>query len=308
LERNGEVAKTHRFGKAFGKNAFVEMGYNRGFQSVLVASDRKQVMPDPESGALEPVARQVSPTLVAPSVAQHEEHIALFGPFGKGLMEDLKTKLPWYWSDIADGFQIKTIITVLYLFWGAIANAVAFGALLGASTDGEMGATETLLATAVLGMLYPLLCGQPLTIMGSTGPIASYIIALRTLGNAVGVKFLPFYAWSGLFLSFFLFLAAMFSLSNAIRKVTRFTEELFSVLVSVIFIYSALDYFIKLFADEDTSHGEAKAGLLVGFLTCFSALSIRGSRNSSLFNQWTRNRMADFSPVIAIGLGLSLAW
>ena len=105
-----------------------------------------------------------------------------------------------------------------------------------------------------------------------------------------------------------LMLAAMFSLSNAIHKVTRFTGELFSVLVSVIYIFSALGYFIKLFADEGTDHGEAKAGLLIGFFTCLSALSIRGSRNGSLFNQWTRNRMAKFSPVIAIGLGVSLAW
>ena len=144
--------------------------------------------------------------------------------------------------------------------------------------------------------------------MGSTGPIASYIIALRTLGNAIGVKFLPLYAWSGLWLSLFLFLGAMFSLSNAIRKVTRFTEELFSVLISVIYIFSALSYFINLFTDADTSHGEAKAGLLIGFLTTFTALAIRGSRNSSLLNQWIRNRMADFSPVIAIGTGLGLAW
>jgi len=238
--------------------------------------------------------------------SQHD--IPLFRPFGQGFIEDLKTKLPWYSSDITDGFSIKTFITVLYLFWGAIANAVAFGALLGANTDGEMGATETLLATAALGMLYPLLCGQPLTVMGSTGPIAAYIIALRTLCISFGMKFLPLYAWSGLFLSFYLFLGAMFSLSNAIRKVTRFTEELFSVLISVIYIYSAMSYFITLFADENTSHGEAKAGLLIGFLTCFTALTIRGSRNSSFCNQWVRNRMADFSPVIAIGLGLGLAW
>eukprot|EP00961_Rhodomonas_salina_P252054 3407532-Rhodomonas_salina.1 len=101
-------------------------------------------------------------------------------------MEDLKTKLPWYFSDIKDGFSLKALITVLYLFWGVIANAVAFGSLLGDNTDGFMGATETLLATAALGMLYPLLCGQPLTIMGATGPIASYIIALKGLGDAVG--------------------------------------------------------------------------------------------------------------------------
>eukprot|EP00961_Rhodomonas_salina_P279248 3772482-Rhodomonas_salina.1 len=223
-------------------------------------------------------------------------------------MEDLRTKLPWYASDFTDALNSKAVITVLYLFWGALANAVAFGALLGDNTDGYMGATETLLATAVLGMLYPLLCGQPLTIMGSTGPIAAYIIALKGLGEAVDAKFLPLYAWSGIFLSGFLFLSAMFSLSNAIRKVTRFTEELFSVLVSVIFIYQAINYFVDLFAKSENSNGEAKAGLLVGLLTFFTALSIRGSRNGSLFNQWTRNRVADFAPVIAIMLGLGLAW
>jgi len=238
-----------------------------------------------------------------------DENIPLFRPFGKGLIEDLKTKLPWYCSDFTDAFEVKAVITVLYLFWGALANAVAFGALLGENTEGYMGATETLLATAVLGMLYPLLCGQPLTIMGATGPIAAYIIALRSLGNAMGVKFLPLYAWSGVFLSGFLFLSAMFSLSNAIRKVTRFTEELFSVLVSVIFIYQALNYFVTLFTNTgEVLHGEAKAGLMVGLLTFFTAISIRGSRNGSLFNQWVRNRMADFAPVIAIGMGLALAW
>jgi len=180
-----------------------------------------------------------------------EDQIPVFRPFGKGLLEDLQVKLPWYWSDLKDGFDMKAFITVLYLFWGALANAVAFGALLGDKTEGYMGATETLLATAALGMMYPLLCGQPLTIMGATGPIAAYILALRSLGNVVGVKFLPLYAWSGIFLSMFLFLASMFSLSNAIKKVTRFTEELFSVLISVIFIYQALSYFINLFTDEN---------------------------------------------------------
>jgi len=242
------------------------------------------------------------------AVHHEEDDIPLWRPFGVGLMEDLRTKLPWYLSDIKDGFDTKAIITVLYLFWGALANAVAFGALLGEGTEGYMGATETLLATAALGMIYPLLCGQPLTIMGATGPIAAYILALRGLGNAVGVKFLPLYAWSGLFLSGFLFLGSMFSLSNYVRKVTRFTEELFSVLISVIFIYSALNYFIGLFTDKDAGEGEAKAGLLVGLLTFFTALSIRGSRNGPLFTQWIRNRVADFAPVIAIGLGLGLAW
>uniref|UniRef100_A0A0G4G1R4 Bicarbonate transporter-like transmembrane domain-containing protein n=1 Tax=Chromera velia CCMP2878 TaxID=1169474 RepID=A0A0G4G1R4_9ALVE len=237
-----------------------------------------------------------------------EEHIPLWRPFGVGFIEDLKNKLPWYWSDIKDGFGLKTPATVMYLFWGCIANAVAFGSVLGAATDRQIGTTETLLATAALGMLYPLLCGQPLTIMGATGPIMAYIIALRGLCTVMEINFLPFYAWSGIFLSCFLFLGSMFSLSNAIKIVTRFTEELFSVLISVIFIYNGMFYFFALFSNADVSHGQAKAGILVGLLTFFVALSIRDSRDGRLFNQWIRNRVADFAPVIAIILGIGVAW
>ena len=65
---------------------------------------------------------------------------------------------------------------------------------------------------------------------------------------------------------------------------------------------------VELVALIAVGHGEAKAGVIVGAVTFFSALSIRGSRNGSLFNQWTRNRVADFAPVIAIFLGLGFAW
>eukprot|EP00355_Strombidium_rassoulzadegani_P002316 CAMPEP_0168610550 /NCGR_PEP_ID=MMETSP0449_2-20121227/1852_1 /TAXON_ID=1082188 /ORGANISM="Strombidium rassoulzadegani, Strain ras09" /LENGTH=594 /DNA_ID=CAMNT_0008650873 /DNA_START=78 /DNA_END=1862 /DNA_ORIENTATION=+ len=241
-------------------------------------------------------------------VVRDEHNVPLVRGFAKGIVEDLRVKLPWYWSDLKDAFHTKSLTTILYIFWGALANAVAFGALLGDATEGYMGATETLLATAALGMLYPLLCGQPLTIMGATGPIAAYIIALRSIGVSLGIPFLPLYAWSGLFLSVYLFLGSLFSVSNAIRKVTRFTEELFSVLVSVIFIYEACNYFVTLFINPEVSHGEAKAGLFVGLLTFFTATGIRGCRNGRLFNQWIRNRVADFAPVIAIFLGLGVSW
>ena len=112
----------------------------------------------------------------APNDRQLDEHhdeddIPLWRGFGQGLFEDLKTKLPWYLSDFKDGFHSKSITTVLYLYWGCLANAVSFGSVLDDATEGYIGATETLMAAAVLGMIYPLLCGQPLTIMGPTGPI-----------------------------------------------------------------------------------------------------------------------------------------
>uniref|UniRef100_A0A0G4IC93 Bicarbonate transporter-like transmembrane domain-containing protein n=1 Tax=Chromera velia CCMP2878 TaxID=1169474 RepID=A0A0G4IC93_9ALVE len=239
---------------------------------------------------------------------EEEENVPLWRPLGEGLCEDVRKKLPWYWSDIRDGMKLKSLATILYLFWGCTTNALTFGAVIGRATGGEIGIIETLLATACFGMVYPLLCGQPLTIMGATGPIIAYIITLRSLTQGLGISFLPFYGWSGIWLSVFLLFASLFSLSNIIKVTTRFTTEIFAVFVSFIFLYAGMFYFFQLFARSEVSHGEAKAGILLGAMTFFVALSIRYSRDGPLFNQWIRNRVADFAPVIAVALGIGVAW
>eukprot|EP00192_Tetraselmis_astigmatica_P023679 CAMPEP_0117667672 /NCGR_PEP_ID=MMETSP0804-20121206/11105_1 /TAXON_ID=1074897 /ORGANISM="Tetraselmis astigmatica, Strain CCMP880" /LENGTH=69 /DNA_ID=CAMNT_0005475441 /DNA_START=59 /DNA_END=264 /DNA_ORIENTATION=+ len=63
-------------------------------------------------------------------VHRDETNIPPFRGFAKGLVEDLRCKLPWYPTDFTDALHLKSITTVLYIFWGALANAVAFGAVL----------------------------------------------------------------------------------------------------------------------------------------------------------------------------------
>ena len=48
---------------------------------------------------------------------------------------------------------------------------VTFGGLLGDATDNKMAAIESIFGGAIAGAMYHLFCGQPLTIIGSTGPI-----------------------------------------------------------------------------------------------------------------------------------------
>lgn len=55
--------------------------------------------------------------------------------FGGGLWLDIKRKIPWYCSDIYDGFHIQSISAVLFIYLGCITNAITFGGLLGDATD-----------------------------------------------------------------------------------------------------------------------------------------------------------------------------
>lgn len=58
-----------------------------------------------------------------------------FDRFGGGLWLDIKRKVPWYCSDIYDGFHIQSISAVLFIYLGCITNAITFGGLLGDATD-----------------------------------------------------------------------------------------------------------------------------------------------------------------------------
>lgn len=61
-------------------------------------------------------------------------------------------------------------------------------------------------STALCGMIYAVTSGQPLTIIGSTGPVLAFVAALAKLAEAQGLPFLPLYAWTGIWTSGILFL------------------------------------------------------------------------------------------------------
>lgn len=60
---------------------------------------------------------------------------SIFDRVGGGLWLDIKRKIPWYCSDIYDGFHIQSISAVLFIYLGCITNAITFGGLLGDATD-----------------------------------------------------------------------------------------------------------------------------------------------------------------------------
>ena len=43
--------------------------------------------------------------------------------------------------------------------------------LTGEKTNALMGVGETMLATSLFGMMFSVFCGQPLLILGATGPV-----------------------------------------------------------------------------------------------------------------------------------------
>ena len=99
---------------------------------------------------------------------------------------------------------------------------------------------EMVSSTAGCGVLYALFAAQPLTIIGSTGPVLAFVACLAQLASAANLPFLPLYSWTGLWTALILLVSSLTSASNGVRFLTRFTDEIFSLLISAIFVVEAL--------------------------------------------------------------------
>ena len=91
-------------------------------------------------------------------------------PFG-GLINDIKRKAPWYLSDFTDALALQSLASIFFLYFACLAPIITFGGLLGEATGQNIATMESLLTGAICGIMYGLFSGQPLTILGSTGPV-----------------------------------------------------------------------------------------------------------------------------------------
>ena len=88
-----------------------------------------------------------------------------------GIWNDLKKLRKRYTSDFRDALHLQVLISIVFLFISFIAPAIAFGGLMEDVTDRRIGATETLVATGLCGIVYGLFAVQPLSILAFTGPL-----------------------------------------------------------------------------------------------------------------------------------------
>lgn len=231
----------------------------------------------------------------------------LFG----GMIRDVRRRMPKYAQDFREGLQRKCIASVLFLFFACLAPAITFGGIMGLYTEGAIGTSEMLIASAVCGILYALLAGQPLIILGGIGPVLIFTVILYRLCDDMGfqAEFLSVYGWVGLWTAAFTLLLAATNASNLMRYFTRFTDEIFSALMSLIFIYEAVKAIVVIFKNsfEQTnvnataSHDKAFLSLLLAVGTYYIAITLSRFRRSHYLLPWMREFLADFGPSIALG-------
>jgi sodium bicarbonate transporter 10 len=168
---------------------------------------------------------------------REESGLARSGILFGGLVNDVKRKIPFYWSDFKDALAMQCIASWIFLYFACLSPIITFGGLLSEATGRNMAAMESLISGFVCGMGYGFFSGQPLTILGSTGPVLVFETIVYDFCMSTGWDYLSFRFWIGTWTALILLILVAIDASALVCYITRFTEENFATLIAFIFIY-----------------------------------------------------------------------
>ncbi|NXW37571.1 B3A2 protein, partial [Phaetusa simplex] len=212
-------------------------------------------------------------------------------PFG-GLIRDVRRRYPKYLSDFRDALNPQCIAAVIFIYFAALSPAITFGGLLGEKTQDLIGVSELIISTSLQGVLFCLLGAQPLLVIGFSGPLLVFEEAFFTFCTSNELEYLVGRVWIGFWLILIVLVMVAFEGSFLVRFVSRFTQEIFAFLISLIFIYETFSKLAKIF-QEHPLHGclrangsgaEAEAWRNASAVPANAAAKVTGQPNTALLS------------------------
>ncbi|XP_033179948.1 electroneutral sodium bicarbonate exchanger 1 isoform X7 [Bombus impatiens] len=172
---------------------------------------------------------------------REESGLSRSGRLFGGLINDIKRKVPFYFSDFKDALALQCVASFIFLYFACLSPIITFGGLLSEATGKNMAAMESLVSGFVCGIGYGFFSGQPLTILGSTGPVLVFETIVYEFCKKSDWNYMSFRFWIGSWITLILVILVAIDASAFVCYITRFTEENFATLIAFIFIYKAIE-------------------------------------------------------------------
>ncbi|KAM9560725.1 solute carrier family 4 member 1b (Diego blood group) [Salvelinus alpinus] len=157
-------------------------------------------------------------------------------PFG-GMIRDAKRRYEHYVSDFTDALNAQVLAAIIFIYFAALSPAVTFGGLLADKVDNMMGVSELLVSTCVQGVIFCCIAAQPVLVIGFSGPLLVFEEAFFAFCKSQDIEYIVGRVWVGVWLVVIVVVIVAFEGSFLVRFISRFTQEIFSILISLIFIY-----------------------------------------------------------------------
>ncbi|KAL4918530.1 HCO3 transporter family-domain-containing protein [Aspergillus aurantiobrunneus] len=218
--------------------------------------------------------------------------------FFRGMINDVKRRVPYYWSDWTDAWDYRVVPATVYMYFANILPALAFSLDMFEKTHQSYGVNEVLLASVLGSFVFSVLAAQPLVIVGVTGPITVFNYTVYDIIAPRGTPYLAFMCWIGIWSLIMHWVLAITNACNALTYVTRFSCDIFGFYVAFIYLQKGIQVLTRQwgFAGETSAY----LSIMVALLVLMSAWICGELGNSSLFQRYVRKFLEDYGTPLTI--------
>ncbi|PWW79028.1 hypothetical protein C7212DRAFT_350247 [Tuber magnatum] len=221
------------------------------------------------------------------------------------LRSDFEGRAKIYHTDW--GFNQLILASAVFVFFTNLLPGITFASDLYVLTGGNYGAIEVVFSTGLCGIIFALFSGQPLTILGVTGPFCILSERIYALCQEdFHIPYLPFMAWACIHSAWMHWLLAIFNAHDwTMKYVTTFSTEIFSLLNSVI-------YFHKAVQELERSHAKTSfASFLYSVIGCIGTFLVAVTLSTAnswapLFHKYVRMGLAEYAAAISIVIFIAM--
>ncbi|CAI1667007.1 hypothetical protein SEUBUCD650_0N00610 [Saccharomyces eubayanus] len=225
-----------------------------------------------------------------------------FAKLGIGIWLDLKDRIPFYKSDWVDAFDYRVIPSVVDTYFNNLLPAIAFAQDMFDRTDNSYGVNEVLLSSAMAGIVFGVLAGQPLCIVGVTGPISIFNYTVYEIIKPLNTKYFGFMFWICMWSMIFHFFLAFTNAVCLLQYVTTFPCDIFGLFINVVYIQKGIQILTRQFHTEsgEKSIQDGFASIVVALVMTVFGLFFKLFQNYPLFTHQIRTFISDYSTALSV--------
>lgn len=218
---------------------------------------------------------------------------------GYGIYNDIKSRLPHYTSDFKDAYNYRVIPSTTFIFFTNLLPAIAFAQDMFDKTDHAYGVNEVLMLSAIAGVVFGLLSGQPLCIVGVTGPISIFSYTVYELMHPRGTPYFPFMCWIYLWSMVFHILIAVGNYISFMRIISLYSCDIFGFFINIVYIQKGIQILSNQFDAVDLASGYCSVMIALCMVICGAGSSIFGNY-LHYFKPWVRKVFCDYGVVALV--------
>ncbi|CCK70712.1 Bor1p KNAG_0F00430 [Huiozyma naganishii CBS 8797] len=230
-----------------------------------------------------------------------------FPVLGKGIYLDLKDRLPYYISDWTDSWDYRVIPSLVETYFNNLLPAIAFAQDMFDRTDNSYGVNEILLSSAMGGVVFGALSGQPLCIVGVTGPIAIFHYTVYEIIKPLNTNYFGFMFWIDMWAMIFHLLMAFTNSVALLQFVTTFPCDIFGMFINVVYIEKGIQILGRQFHNSSSDIPDTQENISSGFASVVVALlmmifgiTFKQFHRFPLFTHRIRTLIADYSIALSV--------